>query len=34
MIGAATSFFIAINWMRIELKKVNNPKEESIASVI
>jgi len=34
MIGAATSFFIAINWMRIELKKVNNVKEESIASVI
>ncbi len=24
----------AINWMRIELKKVNNSKEESIASVI
>ena len=34
MIGAATSFFIAINWMRIELKKVNNSKEDSIASII
>ncbi|MFL3007022.1 MAG: MATE family efflux transporter, partial [Candidatus Neomarinimicrobiota bacterium] len=33
MIGAATSFFIAINWMRFALKKVNNSKEESIASV-
>ena len=34
MIGAVTSFFIAINWMRTELKKVNNSKEGKLEPII
>ena len=34
MTGAVTSFLIAISWMRIELKKVNNFKEGKIEPII
>ena len=34
MIGAVTAFLIAINWMRVELKKVNNLKEENLEPII
>ena len=34
MIGAVTAFLIAINWMRVELKKVNNFKEENLEPII
>ena len=33
MIGAVTAFLIAINWMRIELKKINNYKENNFEPV-
>ena len=34
MLGAVTSFLIAISWMRIELKKVNNFKEGKLEPII
>ncbi len=34
MTGAVTSFLIAISWMRIELKKVNNFKEGKLEPII
>ena len=34
MTGAVTSFLIAISWMRIELKKVNNSKEGKLEPII
>ncbi|MFL3006791.1 MAG: MATE family efflux transporter [Candidatus Neomarinimicrobiota bacterium] len=34
MIGAVTSFLIAISWMRIEIKKVNDSKEIIIEPII
>ena len=34
MIGAVTSFLIAISWMRIEIKKVNDSKEIILEPII
>ena len=34
MIGAITSFLIAISWMRIEIKKVNDSKEIILEPII
>ena len=33
MIGAVTAFLIAVNWMRIELKKINNYEENNFEPV-
>jgi Na+-driven multidrug efflux pump len=33
MLGAVTAFLIAVNWMRIELKKINNYEENNFEPV-